>query len=55
MTYELWYEVRVWAEGEGYVFTNQGQEGSQGDIGEEPSEQKNEPVTMVNGYEYRLV
>jgi formylglycine-generating enzyme required for sulfatase activity len=39
-TYELWYEVRVWAEANGYTFVNQGRNGYQGTT--------NHPVTMVS-------
>lgn len=60
VTYELWYEVRTWAEGEGYLFANAGMEGSVtggGDwpdfynVGQPPTEAKQEPVTMVNRYD----
>jgi formylglycine-generating enzyme required for sulfatase activity len=39
-TYELWNEVRVWAEANGYTFANQGSNGYQGTT--------NHPVTMVS-------
>jgi formylglycine-generating enzyme required for sulfatase activity len=39
-TYELWYEVRVWAEANGYTFANQGRNGYQGTT--------NHPVTEVS-------
>jgi formylglycine-generating enzyme required for sulfatase activity len=32
-TYELWYEVRVWAAAHGYTFVNQGREGHDGTNG----------------------
>ena len=51
VTYELWFEVRVWAEGEGFTFANEGREGSKGNFGEEPSERKKEPVTNVSWYD----
>ena len=47
-TYELWYEVRVWAEASGYVFQNAGREGHNGTIGAEPTERMLEPVTTVS-------
>jgi formylglycine-generating enzyme required for sulfatase activity len=46
-TYELWYEVRMWAEANGYTF-NQGQEGYDGTTGAAPTTAKNEPVTSVS-------
>ena len=47
--YELWYEVREWAEENGYVFKNKGCEGSMGIIpGSVPSTDKKHPVTKVN-------
>ena len=59
VTYELWHEVRTWAEGNGYVFANKGLEGWDGtggggtdpnyaNIGNPPTENKNHPVTMVS-------
>ncbi len=57
VTYELWYEVRIWAEKNGYYFENLGMEGSVtggGDkpdyknIGQPPTEAKHEPVTMIS-------
>ena len=47
-TYELWYEVRVWAEDNGYFFQNKGREGNDGTIGALPSSNKLEPVTTVS-------
>ena len=47
-TYELWYDVKVWAKANGYYFQNQGQEGSQGDIGQPPTSKGQEPVTQVS-------
>ena len=57
--YELWYEVRTWAEGNGYVFANKGLEGWDGsggggsypnytNIGKSPTVNKNHPVTMIS-------
>ena len=51
VTYELWYEVRKWAEANGYVFSGLGSEGSEGIEGLEPTDQKNEPVTRVSWYD----
>ena len=51
VTYELWYSVLKWNtdNGKGYVFVNQGREGSHGTDGAEPTETgKTEPVTMVS-------
>ena len=59
VTYELWHEVRTWAEGKGYVFANKGLEGWDGtggggtdpnyaNIGKPPTANKNHPVTMVS-------
>ena len=49
VTYELWYQVRTWAETQGYTFKNKGREGSAGGEGTEPTEaRKKEPVTCVN-------
>jgi len=47
-TYELWYEVRIWAEASGYHFDNLGREGNDGTIGAAPTEAKLEPVTTVS-------
>jgi formylglycine-generating enzyme required for sulfatase activity len=46
-TYELWYEVRVWAEAHGYTFYYQGREGYDGTDGAAPTTAKNKPVTTV--------
>lgn len=51
VSYELWYQVRTWAEENGYIFANRGAEGSYGPVGEEPSEDKNLPVTWFNWYD----
>lgn len=51
VTYELWYEVRTWAENNGYKFANQGREGSHGNTGREPSDNRNQPVTKINWYD----
>lgn len=47
-TYELWYEVRVWAESNGYFFKNLGKEGSDGAIGQAPTSANKEPVTYIS-------
>jgi hypothetical protein len=47
-TYELWYEVRIWAEASGYHFQNLGREGDGGTIGAAPTEAILEPVTTVS-------
>ncbi|UTC92085.1 formylglycine-generating enzyme family protein [Treponema denticola] len=50
VTYELWYSVLKWNtdNGKGYVFANQGREGSHGIDGAAPTGNKNHPVTMVS-------
>lgn len=47
-TYELWYNVRIWAEENGYFFQNLGSEGNAGITGEVPSTNKLKPVTSVS-------
>ncbi|MDR1307652.1 MAG: formylglycine-generating enzyme family protein [Treponema sp.] len=47
-TYELWYEVRTWAAGNGYTFANPGSEGYDGVAGAAPTAAKNEPVTCIS-------
>jgi hypothetical protein len=47
-TYELWYQVRIWAEANGYVFQNKGREGHDGIIGAAPTENKLEPATYID-------
>jgi uncharacterized repeat protein (TIGR02543 family) len=53
VTYELWYAVRRWAEGKGYTFyDNPGREGSSpSSQNTPPSENKQEPVTMVSWFD----
>ena len=47
--YELWYEVRTWAESNGYAFANKGSEGKDGSEGAAPTEgNKKHPVTRVS-------
>nr|WP_180485861.1 SUMF1/EgtB/PvdO family nonheme iron enzyme [Treponema socranskii] len=49
VTYELWYQVRTWAETQGYTFKNKGREGSGGTEGAAPTEAgKKEPVTTIS-------
>ncbi|WP_427193538.1 formylglycine-generating enzyme family protein [Treponema denticola] len=50
VTYELWYSVLKWNtdNGKGYVFANQGKEGSHGIDGAAPTGNKNHPVTEVS-------
>lgn len=54
VTYELWYEVRLWSEEHGYSYNKKGSEGSdrngEGE-GEEPTHRKNEPVTQISWYD----
>jgi formylglycine-generating enzyme required for sulfatase activity len=48
-TYELWYEVKQWAAGNGYTFANKGREGNDGAVGAAPTDAaKLEPVTTIN-------
>ena len=47
--YEVWYEVRTWAESNGYAFANKGSEGKDGSEGAAPTEgNKKHPVTRVS-------
>jgi formylglycine-generating enzyme required for sulfatase activity len=46
-TYALWYWVRIWAQHEGYSFTNKGREGSSDNEGE-PTATQYEPVSSIN-------
>ena len=50
-TYELWYETREIAEALGYKFINPGQEGSKGKRGAEPTDDREQPVTMISWYD----
>ncbi len=51
-TYKLWFEVRTWAEENGYKFANPGQEGSIGSRGKQPTQLGwCEPVTNINWYD----
>jgi formylglycine-generating enzyme len=47
-TYELWYNVRIWAEANGYYFQNLGVEGHNQIAGAEPTNRMFEPVTHVS-------
>ena len=50
--YEVWYEVRTWAESKGYVFANKGSEGRNGSAGAAPTElNKKHPVTMISWWD----
>ncbi len=52
VTYELWYELRIWAEANGYVFGRLGNEGGRlGAFGREPSESRKHPVTRISWYD----
>ena len=47
--YEVWYEVRTWAESNGYAFANKGSEGRNGSEGAAPTElNKKHPVTSIS-------
>jgi formylglycine-generating enzyme required for sulfatase activity len=47
-TYELWYEVKTWAESNGYDFQNPGREGHDGTDGAAPTDAGTEPVTCIS-------
>lgn len=52
VSYELWYELRLWAEDNGYRFGRIGNEGGRlGNFGREPSESKKQPVTRITWYD----
>jgi formylglycine-generating enzyme required for sulfatase activity len=48
ITYELWYSVRIWAEGNGYTFDSRGREGNDGTVGAVPTAASQEPVTYIS-------
>ena len=48
VTYELWYTVKQWAEDNDYEFANDGQEGSNGTVGAQPTDAEHEPVTNIS-------
>lgn len=48
VTYELWFMVKAWAEDNGYTFANDGQEGSNGTGGAEPTAAEHEPVANIS-------
>ena len=51
-TYKLWYEVRTWAEKNGYTFRNPGQQGSGGSRGRKPTTHgMRQPVTNISWYD----
>jgi formylglycine-generating enzyme required for sulfatase activity len=47
VTYKLWYEVRLWADGKGYSFIIPGKEGEQGAMGGVPTT-SDKPVTGIS-------
>jgi uncharacterized repeat protein (TIGR02543 family) len=48
-TYELWYEVKQWADKNGYSFVSLGREGHNGTAGAAPTDAaKTEPVTFIS-------
>ncbi|MDR2663654.1 MAG: formylglycine-generating enzyme family protein [Treponema sp.] len=47
-TYELWYEVRTWAESHGYTFANPGRQGGNNSLGGPPVGTIQHPVTEIN-------
>jgi hypothetical protein len=47
-TYELWYEVKQWADGEGYTFANPGREDKDGSDGSPPTTAKTKPVAYIS-------
>jgi uncharacterized repeat protein (TIGR02543 family) len=48
-TYELWYEVKTWANANGYTLeSSAGREGNDGTTGAVPTTAKTEPVTRVS-------
>lgn len=47
--YWLWYEVRIWAESNGYKFLNKGRAGNNGVDGAEPTTtNRNQPLTNIS-------
>ena len=48
VTYDLWYEVHIWALSNGYNFANPGKEGNDGTAGAATTADKYEPVTTIN-------
>ncbi len=51
VTYQLWHEVKEWAEEHGYRFMNPGREGNQGHQGADPTPGNEQPVTAVSWYD----
>jgi len=47
-TYKMWYEVRIWAELNGYYFQNLGAEGGSGPVGILPTIGSSQPVSEVS-------
>ncbi|MBU6146364.1 MAG: SUMF1/EgtB/PvdO family nonheme iron enzyme, partial [Paenibacillaceae bacterium] len=48
VTYDQWYEQRLWAQSKGYVFAQLGAEGSKGTDGAIPTKDAQQPVTNVS-------
>jgi formylglycine-generating enzyme required for sulfatase activity len=48
VTYDLWYEIYIWAITNGYNFENTGIEGNDGIIGATPTPGNHKPVTMIS-------
>lgn len=50
-SYELWYDVKEWAKTQGYVFLNEGVEGSASQSNTEPGLAKYKPVTTISWFD----
>ena len=50
LSYNLWYNVRVWAEANGYKFAHKGVEGFNGEEGAEPKEEEL-PATKISWFD----
>lgn len=50
LSYNIWYNVRVWAETHGYKFANKGIEGFKGEEGAEPKEE-GLPATKISWFD----
>jgi formylglycine-generating enzyme required for sulfatase activity len=48
VSYDLWYEVRTWALGKGYIFINEGREGHDGLDGAAPTASRWEPAMSLS-------
>ena len=51
ISYDLWYQVKTWAQDNGYVFLNEGTEGSATEANTEPGLAKYKPVTTISWYD----